>query len=157
MFFRNSFLSPLPLPTHSISLLSFGYNETGVFFVFFFFLVLRNFKWITEHLRILSSGHYPSLSSSAQQDYLDIGAKNAQITSGGPWNVTFPIAGFWNYTKHRGGLALPQRAHCSEKSLCFKALQNCPLDFPPIHVPSTGLGLCIYMIPGKTVKSPTIL
>ena len=112
--FRNPFISPPPSHTFHCSFL-FGKREL-------LFLVLRNFKWLTEHLRILSSGHYPSLSSCAQQDYLDIGAKNGQITSRGPWNVTFPIAGFWNYTKHQGGLALPQRAHCSEKSLCFKAL-----------------------------------
>ena len=134
VFRLGSFLSPLPLPTHFFTLLSLGN-------VNFFFFVLRNFKWLTEHLRILSSGHYPSLSSCAQQDYLDIGAKNGQITSGGPWNVTFPIAGFWNYTKHQGGVALPQRAHWSEKSLCFKALQNCPVESSPVQVPSTSLGL----------------
>lgn len=121
--FRNPFISPPPSHTFHYSFL-FGKREL-------LFLILRNSKWLTEHLRILSSGHYPSLSSCAQQDYLDIGAKNGQITSRGPWNVTFPIAGFWNYTKHQGGLALPQRAHCSEKSLCFKALRSCPVASPP--------------------------
>lgn len=111
----------------------------------FFFLVLRNFKWLTEHLRIPSSGHYPSLSSCAQQDYLDIGTKNGQITSGGPWNVTFPIAVFWNYTKHQGGVALPQRARRSEKKPLFEGFAKAHCRIPscpgPQHWPGYSSNL----------------
>lgn len=150
LLFRSSFYLPSPFP-HTSLLFSLWVTWT------FFFFVLRNFKWLTEHLRILSSGHYPSLSSCAQQDYLDIGAKNGQITSGGPWNVTFPIAGFWNYTKHQGGVALPQRAHCSEKvfvlRLCKTALWNLlPSGSPALAWVMLRFGVCLQA-PYKTRHS----